>query len=95
MASLHSGIILISQQVGISFETATTILIFLGGLIFYAKDFRIGVLIHFLTLSLWGLALYNMEFNYTLAFVGALTMFVILCFSLYSTIQVSKQGGVI
>ena len=93
--NLHAGITLIVEQIGFNFEPITTAFIFLGGLIFYAKDFRIGVIIHFLTLSLWSLALYNMSLNYTVAIYPALVMFVILCFTLYSTVQTSKTGGVI
>ena len=72
------------ENLGISFENLLLLLVVVGGLVFFAKDFRLGTIILFLFsggLSLW---FYNSNMNYINPLVVTFICLVVLVFTLMS-----------
>ena len=78
-----------------NFENVVLLLVLLGGLVFYARDFRIGALMHFLGLGLIFMWFYNAGYNYTPALVFFLIFLVILSLGLYSVARTTRATSII
>ena len=85
----------VSSNIGVSFETALLFVFLLGGGIFYAKSFQIGIIMQFVGSGLLFMLFYALGLNYVYALVICLISLVVLAFSLYATSKVSQVGGFI
>lgn len=75
-----------------TFENIVLLLITIGGLIFYAKDFKLGVLMHFLSYGLTFIWFYYMGMNWGISLICCFICLVMLSFSLYAVSQTSRTG---
>ena len=82
--ALNIAIQLIEDSVGMNFENIMLLLVALGGLIFYAKDFKIGVILHMVGFGCCFMLFYSLGLPYQRALVSFFLMFVILCITLYA-----------
>lgn len=77
-----------------SFELLVVLVLFLGGLIFYAKDFKVGVVMSFLKDAAVFIWFYEAGLNFTLPLIMFFLDLVILAFTLYA-VQKSAEKGVL
>lgn len=92
--SIADAFRLVADNLNTTPEILVMMVAFLGGLVFYAEDFRIGVILHFLiytTVFVWFYAK-NMMWAYPL--IAALMSGVVLTFTLMAA-QKSADKGVI
>lgn len=87
----NSAIDLIASNLGASPEALLLIVVFLAGLIFYALDMRIGIMIHFMlfSVSFVVLALLGMSTIYALTLT--LLSLVVLSLSLYTSYSKTRS----
>lgn len=84
------AISLITSNLEVSLEMLLVILIVLGGILFYARDFKLGLVLHFLAfacnfLALWVLNEYNgYDFNIAPSLVLMILFFIFMAFSLFA-----------
>lgn len=86
---------MVANNIGVSFETALLFVFLLGGGIFYAKSFQIGIIMHFVGSGLLFMLFYALSLNWIAPLVIFFISLVILSFSLYATSKVSQAGGII
>jgi len=90
---------LVSEGVGAPFDVILIMIIGVGGLIFYAEDFKKGVVSHFIFFGLLFMYLYFLnQFDASVLYVRALVIFllflVLMTFTLYSSAKASSVGGI-
>lgn len=90
-----SSIPSIFSNIGMSLENGILLLIVLGGLCFYAKDFKLGVVMHFSMSGLWLIYLWSADRNYTPTMYFFIIMFIMMALSLFAVAQGQRQGQVI
>lgn len=96
MFVLNLGVTRIVENLGVSFETAVCLVFFFGGLVFFAKDFKLGLLMNLLIYAVLFLIFYGTGLN----FVVPITMFflylIVTSLSLYAIAKVGpSRGGVV
>lgn len=89
MVNFFAGIDTVTNNLGMSFETIILIVVLLGTLVFYAKDFRLGLVLSFFLSALCMVWFYVLEVNYVPALVFTILFLIFMSFNL---ISVSKQG---
>lgn len=80
-------------NVGLSFEWTILIIMILGALIFFAKDFKIGMIILLATSAGVFIWFYEKNLNYALPLTVFFMSLVILALSLYAVNKSSATGG--
>ena len=85
----------VANNIGVSLETAILLVFLMGGFIFYAKSFQIGIIMHFVGSGLIFMLFYALSLNWVAPLVIFFISLVILSFSLYATSKVSQAGGFI
>lgn len=79
----------VPNNVGMSFELIITLIMLFGGAPFYAKDFKLGMLIHLLSFGLEFMWFYEAGLNYGIPLTLFFMFLVITSLSLYA---VTKSG---
>lgn len=87
------GISTIVANIGVSYETLILILVLLGGLILYAKDFKLGLIIQFMTTGCLFMWFYTAGYNYIPALVVCFLTFITMALSLYMVSKTTKVVG--
>lgn len=85
-------ILRIAESLNMSFETLVILIVAVGGLIFYGKDFKLGVVLHFFLFSALFVWFYTSHLNYTSSLVAMLLSFAIMALTLYFTSS-GRVGG--
>lgn len=85
------GIDLISKNL-MSIENIILLVVLLGSIIFYAKDFKLGLLLDFVFSALCFVWFYIAGLNYVYALVCTCIFLVLLSFSLYFVRQTANRG---
>lgn len=80
-------------NVGVSFEWIMVIISTLASMIFFAKDFKLGIIILMVTMAGVFIWFYESNLNYTLPLSIFFMAFVILVLSLYAVNASSGTGG--
>lgn len=88
----------VETNLGLPIEIIFLLVIAIAGFIFYAKDYKIGLLIHFITFAgtfiwfyQWSLTEPTIYWTYPL--IAMLITFILLALSLYSVKSQNNQGG--
>jgi len=76
---------ILTTATSLSFDQALLILALISTIVFYAKDFRIGLLSSFIVVALVYIFLYVLNMDTTLALTVLLIIIVILALSIYLT----------
>lgn len=90
--ALNAGLELITGNLGIGFPDIILLVVILGGLVFYAKDFRLGLIIHFIFSGLIFMWCYGMSWNYAPSLIFMLVCLVGLTLTLFASAGAGKQG---
>ena len=89
---------MITTNLTVSIEMIIALLVLMGGFIFYAKDFKLGVSLHFFAftlnfLSFWALnEYYSKTLNISPSLVFMLLFLVIMAFSLFAVEKNAPEG---
>jgi len=90
---VNVGIDLISANIAMTLENWVLLLVVLGGVIFYASDTKLGILLHMLTTGTLFIVFYNTNLN----FVPSLTVFfvflVLLALTLLPVAKANERGA--
>jgi len=81
---MNIGIENLIENIGMPFEWTLLFIVIVAGIVFYANDPRIGIILHMLgtgALSLW---FYNAGYDFVPSLVVFFMFIVILAFTLYS-----------
>lgn len=82
----------------LSIETLIMFILLLGGFIFYARDFKLGLVLHFLMFTVnfivfWSLnEYYGKDLNTMIPLAFVLLFMVLLAFSLFAVAKNEPQG---
>lgn len=90
---MNIGITGIEQNVGVSFETTVLFIVLVGSLVFYARDFKLGLIISMVFSGLLFMWFYTAEYNYVPSVIMFFIFFILLSLSLYP-VSVGGQEGV-
>lgn len=82
---------IVETSLSLDFNVAIVILALISSIIFYAKDFRIGLLSSFILVSLAYLLLYQLHVDTSIALLVLLILVVLLSLSFYFTAQRSMN----
>lgn len=82
-------------NIGFTLGTIITIIYLFGGLIFYAIDFKIGIILHFFIGGGLFLMFYQLGWNYSTILTLTLIFLVFMSLSILFVGQQSDAGGVI
>jgi hypothetical protein len=85
----------IAINVGMSFENICLLLTSIGGLIFFAKDFRIGVIMQFIGSGLLFMLFYSMNGDYGSALILLFFWLTVLTLTIYFSAASKRQGAFI
>ena len=94
------GLELIATNTGLSIADIIFIVVFIGGIIFYAKDFKIGLMLHSLAFVLMTMGFYAVDYylgytwDYTKPLYAFLITIVLMAFTLYGA-KTSDIGGMV
>lgn len=90
---MWQGLTLIDQNVGFPLETVIVLVGFLGSLVFFAQDFKLGVLINFVSNGLFFLLFYYLGWSYGIAAVSMFLSLVVLSLTLFFVQKQASQPG--
>jgi hypothetical protein len=89
---MNLGMELIAENLGIGGEHIIFLVLMVGCVILYAKDFRLGLLLQFIISALCALWFYHAEYNYKYAIITTLIMLALLALSLLFNSNKSPSG---
>lgn len=89
------GFEIIQNNLGFQIETLILIVLLLGDLIFYAKDFKVGLMLTMFTMGTAFVGFYAAGMNYVPALVCFFSCVALLCLNLYAVSSASAKGGII
>ena len=94
MAIGFTGIIdILIGNIGVSFEWTVFLIFLIGSLIFFAKDFKLGLMLLMVTMGAIFVWFYETGNNYTIPLAVFFMCIVILALSLYAVQKSSTTGG--
>lgn len=85
-------LILLFNNIGMTFENTILLVVNLGTLILYAKDFKLGMVLQLLANGLLFLWFYTGSYDYTNALIIMLINLVVLSISLYAMSKSENRG---
>lgn len=85
----------IGANLGMQIEIVITVVVCMGLLVFYAKDFKLGIVITFLITALLTMLFWSQNMNYIPALSVMMISFVVMSLTFYAITKVSAKGGVI
>lgn len=83
----------IAANIGVSFENTVLLIVLFGGLVFYAKDFKLGLVIQFLGAGLLFIWFKQAGLNYVPSLVIFFITLVLLAFSIIFVAKTGEAGG--
>lgn len=91
---------LLTQNIGMAWQWALILVITLGSLIFYAKDFKLGTMIGMFTNFMLFMLFFNKASTWgdqywVTVIILAFMNLIILSFTLYASTRVAESGGII
>lgn len=89
------GLSMLITNVGMSFENIVLLIIIVGGMIFYAKDFKLGLVIQFLGSGVLFLWFQSAGYNYTPSLITFFITLVLMCFSIYAAAKNESRGAIV
>jgi len=92
---LNLGIEKAALNLGMGFDLVVFVVGAAAGLIFYAKDFKIGLMYTFFVNALLAMWFYNEAWRWTYPLSLMLIAFVILTFTIFTASRVAQKGAVI
>lgn len=84
----------LESQLDVQIEVVILLVVLFSTLIFYAKDFKIGVIMSFIGSILCFMLFYTFDVNYVPALITSGLFFVILCLTLYAVNKQAQVGGI-
>ena len=73
-----------TEQLGMNFENVILIVLVIGSLVFFAKDFRLGALILFILSGAVSMWFYNAGMDYVNPLIVMFLDLIVLCFTLFA-----------
>lgn len=92
---MNIGFTSLASNIGVDLEIVILIVVLLGGLIFFAKSFQLGIVLEFVLAGLMFMWSYGAGWNYIPALTFMMIFFVIMCLNFYAIAKTSRAGGVI
>jgi len=92
---MNIGITTITDNIGMHFDKVMVLLAGAGGLCFYGKDFKLGIIMHFIAFGLLFLWFYNAGYEYTLPLILMFSFLVLLSLSMYFGFGSSQSQGIL
>lgn len=92
---MNVGIVNIFNNLGVSLEISILILLLISGIVFFARDFKIGLFFYFImsgSLFMW---FYNLGLNWSPFLITFFMCLIVLSFTLYFTNKTVAAGGFI
>lgn len=88
------GIDLFINGLGVTLETLICIFFFMGGIIFYVKDFKLGVMLHLITFVSITLVFIERNLNYKLSITIMFMIFILFVFTIIFFQKSTQPQGV-
>jgi len=92
---MNIGIKLLFDNIGLGFENGILIILMLAGIILYAKDFKIGLILQMLASGVLFIIFYQTGYNYTPSLIVFLMSFVILALTLIMVHKSTERGALV
>ena len=89
------GLNIITANLGIAIEHLVLIIVTLGAMIFFAKDFKLGVVMNLIGSALVFMLAYQLGWDFAPALIVFFMWLVILSFTLYAMARTTSKGAII
>jgi len=89
------GFTALANNVGLSIDVIILIFAVFGSLIFFAKDFKLGVILLFLSSSGCFMLSYALDTNFIPALIVMFMSLVVMSLTLYFTAKAQERGGIV
>jgi len=89
------GLSMLGANLGVSLENIIFIVLLVGSIIFYAKDFRLGSVMQLFVMSGLFMMDYALGWDWSKPLIVMLLSLVVLAFTLMFSMQESSSGGMI
>ena len=86
---------IIAKNIGSPFEIILVLILLFGGLIFYGRDVKVGLLTHLIGYAGMFIWFYQAGFNWSTPLILFLIFFVLLCLTLFTIAKSSPRGALI
>lgn len=93
--AINVGFLNLASNLGLDLDVIILIIIVLGSLLFFAKDFKIGAIMLFLTSGVCFMGFYYFQLNYVPALVIFFMSLISMAFSYYAVDKTASMGGVV
>jgi len=85
----------VATNLAMSFDKIVLFVITVGGLIGFAKDFKLGAILQFIFCGLCFMWFYSQSLNWALPLSMMIFWFIVMCFSIYALRNKADTGGII
>lgn len=92
---MNVGIELVFENVGMSFELTVLFAVTVGALIFFAVDWKLGLVLEFLLSGSIFMWFYSQGYNYAPALIAMFIWLILMSLTLYAVGKGTSQGQVI
>jgi len=92
---MNAGIETITSNLGMSFENIALLVIVIGCIIFFARDFRVGVIVSMMLSALLFILCYNAGLRWEPSLIVFFIDLIVLALSLYGVNATAEKGGVV
>jgi len=85
----------IAGNLAVTFENIILLLLFLGGLVFYAKDFKIGAMFHFFMYALAFMWFFATGRDYSNSLILMFIFLIIMSISIFAVAKTQTRAGLV
>jgi len=89
---MNIGITNIINNLGMGFENIILLCVIIGGFIIYAKDFKLGLIMHMIATGLLFMWFYQQGYNYVPSLISFFLFLITLSLSLYAVSKSVQRG---
>lgn len=85
----------LEQNLLVSIEVIILLIIIIAGVINYAKNPLLGLMLHFIACAGVFMAFYELKLNYSLPLICMFIFLILMCFSLFAVKKSEVSGGLV
>jgi hypothetical protein len=90
---MNIGLSMITDNIGMTLEGVVLLIGTLAAVIFAAKDFKLSIIVMFITNALMFIIFHEVGLNWNIALTMLMLDFVIMVLTLYAVNKTSRTGG--
>lgn len=92
---MNIGFINMVTNLGMSFESIIILILLFAGLVFYASDFKLGLIMHMIAFACVFIWFYQIDLNWAVPLTLFFMCLIALSFTLYAVSRTTQRGAFI